>query len=213
MPKDDVVEKEVEKLEGFLEKELFEKIGNLEVSWKLENKNTESGAGNFEADVLREITDADIAFVNTGSVRKSMSPGDITSNDIWEIFPFDDEAYRYEMSGQMIRDILEHNCSGRSDILQVSGLKYRFDSEKPVGKRLISIHVDGEALDTGIVYKVAMLDYVAHLSKRYFGFDIKEMDYKNFGTFGKKEIADYIKKQKIVKTGIEGRIVDIRGDR
>ncbi|MBU1625972.1 bifunctional metallophosphatase/5'-nucleotidase, partial [bacterium] len=147
LPEDDAVKKEIERLEGLLGKEFYEKIGSLEVPWDMNDRISESGAGNFEADVLRNFTGADIAFVNSGSVRKKMSPGPIKVNDVWELFPFDDEAYLYELSGKIVNGILEHNCKKSGDILQVSGLKYTFDSQKTEGQQLVFVQVGTELLN------------------------------------------------------------------
>jgi len=209
LPEDPTVKEKVKDLESLLGNEFFEQIGFLEVPWNHRYRNTESGMGNFEADVLKEFTNADIAFVNSGSIRKGLGTGPITLNDIWEMFPFDDEAFLYELKGKRVLDILEQNCINKSDMLQLSGLRMTFDSQSPPGKRILRVHIQGEDLDPEKIYKVTMLDYVAHHWDRYLGFDIKGIQHKNLGTFGKTEISNHIKRQQRIRTGIENRIVDI----
>ncbi|MDO5602768.1 MAG: 5'-nucleotidase, partial [Oscillospiraceae bacterium] len=51
--------------------------------------------------------------------------------------------------------------------LQISGLKYVFDSGKPAGSRLVSVTTpEGKALDLNASYQVAVTDYMAG-SKTY----------------------------------------------
>ena len=50
-----------------------------------------------------ELTKADFACLNTGGVRATISSGDITMEDIYEVFPFDNNLILVEMSGSTLK--------------------------------------------------------------------------------------------------------------
>jgi 5'-nucleotidase / UDP-sugar diphosphatase len=209
MQEEPKVKAKVDELKKILDKKFFEEIGYLDVSWSNPKKNVEFEAGNFEADVLRDYAKSEVAIVNSGSVRKAKAPGPITIYDMWEIFPFDDEAYLYKLDGKTIKQILEHNCTMKADILQFSGLRYTFDPLMPEGKRVQTVHIGTNSLEPDKIYDVCIVDYVANLPDQYLGIDTKNLEHKNLGAFGKKEMIEYIQQHHRIKTGIEGRIVDL----
>ena len=48
----------------------------------------ESTIGNFMADMMRKVSKADIGLVNSGSIRADLNKGDITSEELSNIYPF-----------------------------------------------------------------------------------------------------------------------------
>ena len=67
----------------------------------------ETNLGNLCSDAIRIVTESDIAFVNGGGLRAPMSAGDITFNDIFSVFPFNNQIVTAEVSGQTLIDFLE----------------------------------------------------------------------------------------------------------
>lgn len=67
----------------------------------------ETNLGNFCSDALREVTGADISFVNGGGLRAPMAAGDVTFNDIFSVFPFNNQIVTAEITGQILLDMLE----------------------------------------------------------------------------------------------------------
>lgn len=53
------------------------------------------------------MTNADISFVNGGGIRAPMASGEITFNDIFSVFPFNNQIVTAEISGQILLDFLE----------------------------------------------------------------------------------------------------------
>ena len=70
-------------------------------------RNGETNLGDFCSDALRVMTDADIAFVNGGGLRAPIAAGDVTFNDIFSVFPFNNQMVTAEISGQILIDYLE----------------------------------------------------------------------------------------------------------
>ena len=90
------------------------KIGESKVAFITHDKdgnrlvrNAETNFGDFCSDALRVMTDADMSFVNGGGLRAPMESGDITFNDIFSVFPFNNQIVTAEISGQILIDFLE----------------------------------------------------------------------------------------------------------
>ena len=90
------------------------KIGESKVAFITHDKdgnrlvrNAETNLGDFCSDALRIMTGADISFVNGGGLRAPMESGDITFNDIFSVFPFNNQIVTAEISGQLLIDFLE----------------------------------------------------------------------------------------------------------
>lgn len=90
------------------------KIGESKVEFITHDKdgnrlvrNAETNLGNFCSDALRVMTGADMSFVNGGGLRAPMESGDITFNDIFSVFPFNNQIVTAEISGQILIDFIE----------------------------------------------------------------------------------------------------------
>lgn len=129
----------------------------------------ESALGDLLTDALRTGLHADVAFINSGSIRTDLRAGDILYGDIFEISPFDNIAATVELTGAQIEEALRISTAGDRGFLQTSGLRYTVDAAKDAGKpaadrnRLVSITLaDGRPLERDKVYKVAMPDFLAN---------------------------------------------------
>lgn len=120
-----------------------------------QNENGESVLGDFIADAQRKAMNTEIAFMNPGGIRADIDPGDITWGEVYTVQPFNNELVKMTMTGQQIRDLLNQQWNTRTAILQISGLTYTWDSNKPVGNRIVSIKLpDGTDLDPAKSYTV-----------------------------------------------------------
>ena len=70
-------------------------------------RNSETALGNFCSDALRMTTGADISFVNGGGLRAPIEAGEVTFNDIFSVFPYNNQVVTVEITGQMLLDMLE----------------------------------------------------------------------------------------------------------
>ena len=95
----------------------------------------ETAIGNFCADAFRIVLDTDIAFINGGGIRDSISQGEVTFNDLKSVFPFGNTASIGSMTGRQLLDVLEFSVSqlpiASGEFMHVSGMKFEVDASIP----------------------------------------------------------------------------------
>ncbi|MEW6635430.1 MAG: 5'-nucleotidase C-terminal domain-containing protein [Actinomycetota bacterium] len=128
----------------------------------------ESALGDLIADAQRAYAGADFAFMNPGGIRADIAAGEVTFGELFAVQPFDNQVARMELTGDQIYALLEQQFqtdpSGnpRTRILQVSGLKFSYDSTKPAGQRITSVTLpDGAPIDRSATYTVAANSFIA----------------------------------------------------
>ena len=98
-------------------------------------RNRECNIGNFCADAYRTVFDTDIAFLGGGSIRANLPKGEVTFNDLYTMFPFENGTCKGEITGELLLDLLEHSVSiapGEfGGFQQVSGIRFEYDSSIP----------------------------------------------------------------------------------
>ena len=99
-------------------------------------RSQETNIGNFCTDAYRTVFDTDIAFLGGGSIRADLPKGNVTFNDLYTMFPFENGTCKGECTGELLLDILEFSVSiapGEfGGFQQVSGLRFEYDSSIPV---------------------------------------------------------------------------------
>jgi 5'-nucleotidase len=131
-------------------------------------RTKETDIGNFIADAYRKAVNADIGFVNGGSIRADLaySPGPLTKRDVLSMLPFNNPIVKVEVSGKTLMDLLEHGVArSREDgepgrFPQVSGLKFVFDAGKLPGQRITQASVSGKPVDVNAKYTIATSDFL-----------------------------------------------------
>ena len=121
---------------------------------ELEIRSYETNLGNWVADQVRTVvTEADIAFINAGSLRmnQDIPPGPITQRDLEELLPYNSELVRVELDKNQLDQVLERatkDWSGKGYWLQVSGFAFQHDPRKVEGHRVdtISLLQDGKMM-------------------------------------------------------------------
>lgn len=121
--------------------------------------------GDLATDAMREVTGARIALVNGGAIRAPIQEGDITMEDVYNTYPFDNYIQTATVTGSLIMETLEAGLSGlpgaAGGYLQVSGIVVTYDSSREAGDRLVSVTLDdGTPLDPDAEYLLAANDYV-----------------------------------------------------
>jgi 5'-nucleotidase len=109
------------------------------------NRARESPLGDLVTDAIRLGTGADVALMNSGTMRIDdvLPAGPITNYQLESIFLFADETriMTFPIKGSRLREILEHGVAagsvGKGPYLQVSGLKFSWDRSKPSGSRIV----------------------------------------------------------------------------
>ena len=143
-------------------------------------RNNECNLGDLVADAYRYATEADIAFVNAGSIRDNIPAGEITYGDILMALPYNNELCVVKVKGEAVAEALEYAVGFAPDYFggfpQVSGITFDVDLDKDaqvqrdenrlfVGfgsdeRRVSNIMVGGEPLDPDKEYTVAGTKFV-----------------------------------------------------
>lgn len=171
-------------------------------------KGVEMAIGNFTADAMRIKAGTQICFTNEGGVRADIPAGDITVGTIFKVSPFDNTINTGKMTGAQIKALLEQSAKSKVGYLQVSGLKYTFDSALPEGKRLVSVTLaDGKAIEDKTVYTVATNDFLAPGGD---GFSVfKESKWVDTFILVRDAMIEEIKKQGTIDPKTDGRMIDL----
>ena len=150
---------------------LAEPVGRTAVvldALSISNRTKETNIGNFIADAYRTSTDADIGFVNGGSIRADLTynPGVISKRDVLSMLPFNNPVIKIELTGKTLLQVLEHGVARSAEdnepgrFPQVSGLKFTFDAAKPAGSRIVEVFVGGKRLVEEAKYTLATSDFL-----------------------------------------------------
>jgi len=131
-------------------------------------RTKETNIGNFVADVMRAGLKADIAMINSGTLRADsiIEKGQIKMRDLVNLLPMLDELCLLQVTGVQLMSLLENSVSqyprleGR--FAQVSGMSFTYDAAKPGGQRILedSVRIDGKPLDRAANYKLVTKDYL-----------------------------------------------------
>ncbi len=205
---DSLADSKVNELEKMVDKELNEVIGTLENDW-LRSMKVECNIGNWSADVMREFAQTDIAFMNSGTIRKDLYAGDISVRDIWEIFPFNNHFLTFRVTGKTLWKMIAWQAAEKGELMQVSGMRYTYDSSKPFGQQLLSIEVAGEPLDENRTYSIVTNNYVAGHIEDFFGIPQKEIEFTRLDKLDHDLFMEAARKQKNVSSRVEGRMVNV----
>ncbi|MFH1541200.1 MAG: 5'-nucleotidase C-terminal domain-containing protein [Elusimicrobiota bacterium] len=179
------------------------------------SRNGEIPLGNWQADVFRKTTNSDIAFQNAGGIRADLPKGKITLRHIYELAPFDNTIFTMKLTGLQIKKILERSVSSKFGMLQVSGLKFKYDRNKKKGDRVTEIIVgdstpivSGTQINPKKYYKVAVNSFVAKGGDKFNIFKHGK-EICDTGIIDRDAQALYVKKYSPIKAQIEGRIVNV----
>ena len=130
----------------------------------LEGGNTarekEVELGDIITDIMREKTGAEVAFINSGSIRQGLKKGSVTEKDIYSIFPFNDTIYTAELTGAEIQEVLDffaEKGTGIAGFLQVSGVEMKIFKGAA-----LEIKINGQKLEKNKKYKAAFNSFIAN---------------------------------------------------
>lgn len=203
-------------------------------------RNQETNIGNFCTDAYRTVFGTDIAFLGGGSIRADLPQGNVTYNDLYTMFPFENGTCKGECTGELLLDILEFSVSiapGEfGGFQQVSGLRFEYDSSIPSpvvynahhdfdgvnGERRVK-HVEilnketgnYEPLDPKKIYTFAASSYVAIDHGDGFAMMDRCTNIQDLGVLDTDIILNFLENYKNKHVGteyesLEGRIKDIK---
>lgn len=166
---DSALKKYSEKMEVELIKELGEFECDLEGRFSV-IRTQECNLGNFICDIMVAATNADLAILNSGTLRSDCihPAGPFFLKDLLKILPMIDPLVLLEIQGSQIIDCLENGVSMHPKLEgrfpQVSGVSFAFDPDKPAGKRVdpAYIKIGDEYLDPERTYRLVTKAYLAN---------------------------------------------------
>jgi len=123
--------------------------------------SAESTLGNLLADLMREATGADVAFMNAGGIRSNLPKGELKYGDVFEVSPFDNFPATVTLTGAQLVDMIRLTVAGGRGTLQPSGVRYTYDAAKTGSDRFVSATMaNGDAIDPAKLYKVVLPDFL-----------------------------------------------------
>lgn len=192
-------------------------------------RNSETALGNLITngmlDQAKAINpDVVIAVNNGGNIRQPINQGPITTGEVISVLPFGNTLATIELTGAEIKAALEFSVRAApaesGGFLHVSGMRFTYDSSKPVGERLISAEVkSGDefvAINDEEEYVIVTNMYVAKGGDSYAIFekaydegrvqDLGIIDWENFRNYLQKVATE---NNGNIEIGLEGRITDV----
>ncbi|WP_462408487.1 bifunctional metallophosphatase/5'-nucleotidase [Neobacillus sp. Marseille-QA0830] len=187
----------------------------------------ETNLGNLMTDAIlakAKTIDPDtvMAVQSGGGIRTSIPAGKITLANVLELMPFGTSLAIIKLTGIEIKQALEFSVKDApkpfGGFLQVSGMRFTYDSRKPPGQRVQSIVVKENGrhyvpMNPAKTYHVATNTYTAKggdgftiLAKAYKEGRVSEPGHADWETF-----IEYIgaQRNKTVSPTVEGRIVNL----
>jgi 5'-nucleotidase len=124
--------------------------------------------GCLMADAIRAETNSDIALQNPGGVRMETCPkGPLTVNTVYQLDPFGNETWSYNLTGQEVLRLIEAACIAENNQPPyVSGITCEMELDRQQKIKKLNVKMaDGTHLNPQHTYKVVMNSYLAAISK------------------------------------------------
>jgi len=174
---DPIVAKRIKDLEEKCEKSWKKPLVHIDRSVDttfMTVRTRESCWGNFVAKFMKDISGAQVAFINSGTFRSDFKyeRGHLyTEGDVYRILPLLDRVVLFECTGEVIMEALNNSVcrlpSRDGRFLQVSGIRFKYDMERAQNQRIVpsSVYLDkpngrNEPLELGRVYRVATKAFI-----------------------------------------------------
>lgn len=139
-------------------------------------RDEESPADTLFADILRESTHSDVALLPGVGYGVAIQPGPITAADLRNLIPHSSKVVTLTLTGAEIRTILEQSVENVltddpqqkvGGIIQVSGLRFRYDPHAPSFHRVLAVSISGAPLAPDRRYRVATNSLLSEGGHRY----------------------------------------------
>jgi 2',3'-cyclic-nucleotide 2'-phosphodiesterase (5'-nucleotidase family) len=144
---DPVVDACIEQIYAEYEEQAGRKVASSEVDLITQDaegnrlvRRYETNLGDLCADTFRYAVDADIGYMNGGSIRADMLKGDITYTHLLNVLPFNNTVVLAEVTGQAIKDMMEMAMKiwpeENGSFPHVSGLTFSVNTSIPSSVQL-----------------------------------------------------------------------------
>lgn len=129
---------------------------------RLEKRKPECALNNLLCDALlsqaadRYGKPVDVAHLNYGGVRNGLPKGNLTTGNVFEVMPFDNQLIILTMTGDMLMQFLNHFAG--DEALLVSGISVKLHNNRVQSLAF----ANGRTLQPAETYTVALSDYIAN---------------------------------------------------
>ncbi|MBO4570475.1 MAG: bifunctional metallophosphatase/5'-nucleotidase [Bacteroidales bacterium] len=166
---------------------------------------------NLVQTVQLEASGADISFTAPLSDRGKISAGDITFQNLVDIYKYENQLYVVKMTGQQIKDYLEYSYNNWINGVgpafnydSADGIIYEVSKRAPKGSRVNIISMrDGSPFDLDKTYTVAMTSYRASgggdLLKKGAGINPRDLEIVRKYDDIRNILKDYIEEHKVIE--------------
>ncbi len=188
-----------------------EVVGNATADFPHSPNETQTTLlGNWVTDVMKEIVDADIAIQNGGGLRRDLPAGVVTMGLMYEIMPFDNTLFTFDLTGKQVKAAIEHGIMAETfSPGQFAGLKVKYDSTKAAGERIVEITLsDGTQLEDEKLYKVVTNDFQADGGDGYTMFK-EGLNRYNTNIPVREVLVDEIREKGSISPVDDGRLIDV----
>jgi 2',3'-cyclic-nucleotide 2'-phosphodiesterase (5'-nucleotidase family) len=206
----------VAKYEARLGDALNEVVGHAEGALNAESRRlrtSETEVGNLITDAMRAETGAQVAIINSGSIRgdRVFPAGPLTRRTLLALQPFGNVLCVVEAPGRVLLAALNHGVSklpaSAGQFPDVSGMTMRVDLRAPEGDRVRDVEIGGMKLDLAKRYTVALPDYILSGGDGYTMFQaMRTIIGPEAGPLMVSAVEKYVAAHTSVAPKIEGRI-------
>ncbi|MEN6460739.1 MAG: 5'-nucleotidase C-terminal domain-containing protein, partial [Syntrophomonas sp.] len=165
--------------------------------------------GQWVTDIMRQETNADIAFQNGGGLRTGIPAGVITVGKLWEVLPFDNTLVLLDMKGSQIMQALQYGINNSMyGSLQYSGVKVKYDPLLPSDERIVEVTLpDGSVFNPEKTYRVVTNDFMAGGGDGYIMFK-EGSNVTDTHRLVRDVLINFIKKIKVINFKGDNRLWD-----
>jgi len=150
-------------------------IGHLTAPATKNAEESEGAAADLIADSMLAATrsaeygSAQLALVNATGVRVDLPGGDVKYADAFSVMPFGNNLVVMTLTGAQLRAALEQQyktdlkvgVSRPAALAPSAGFTYTVDMTKPVGRRVVTMELNGKAVELATNYRVSVNNYLA----------------------------------------------------
>jgi len=175
-------------------------------------RTQETELGDLFADAIQERTGVDVAFVGSGSIRKTELGPAVTLGDYLALFPYDDSLTRFVITGAQLRRAFgfmrPENCTGEGEYYQVNrGVHAVYDRQR---HELASLALDGVPVDDTAHYSICLQGF--HHKNSSVGLQLTNEELetlekpKLLATSCRDVVEEYLRNHQNLDAHVEGRL-------
>jgi len=148
----------VQKYKSQLDSKMSEVVG--EADQDLMKVGTQSVLTNFTTDAMLEYATnlwgkVDFALINNGGLRSTLNRGNVTVEDLYEIYAFENRLVLLDLPGTAVKQLFEGFTKRKIEGFS-KGVRLIIK-----GKAIESLTIGGKPIDEKATYKVVTVDYLA----------------------------------------------------